>query len=554
VLSGFGLVNRSQTLARHNQTKYGIGKLTQVTSVEGIDRSFDYDRFGRVQQETVKDKTQPEPAWALNYEYDFLGRLAALDYPPTGSQPFRVEYGYKGNGGIESVWDASTPSKALLWRQLSRNDADESTAEQFGDTETVTRGYDASFNLRMISGVFSANGVGTGKPFQRLHFDWDVDNLLKTRIDTDLAITEGYTHDFFGRLESWSVAQGCGTTTWNYGYDDWGNMRSRATAPGGLQYDSTTYSYTTLADVSHPHAVKHIETSSGSEKDDYSYDPAGQVTSGRGNKFTWTPHGLPFTVVNAQRSSSYLYDGLGSRVVENQGPVGGSSTDTRTVTFNGLFEFRVRPTVLAGEYVYNVFGGAGLVAQVRRTAMPATQKVQFIHPDLLGNPDAITTSATAAGRPVGKLVERGKYEPFGERRLPSALARPSAVVSHAVGASVGFTGQQPDDSFGLVNMRGRVYDTKTTRFISPDPLASPHSQRLNRYSYAYNSPVTFTDPSGFDGVNVCKSYDASTGQATDMVCPGSGLDFSNLPNVSRGPLRFITDSSANTAQAANDAQ
>jgi hypothetical protein len=48
-------------------------------------------------------------------------------------------------------------------------------------------------------------------------------------------------------------------------------------------------------------------------------------------------------------------------------------------------------------------------------------------------------------------------------------------------------------------MNGRVQDPLLGRFLSPDPIvqAPYHSQSLNRYSYVWNNPLTFVDPSGF---------------------------------------------------------
>jgi hypothetical protein len=48
-------------------------------------------------------------------------------------------------------------------------------------------------------------------------------------------------------------------------------------------------------------------------------------------------------------------------------------------------------------------------------------------------------------------------------------------------------------------MNGRVYDPLLGRFGTPDPMTeSPYStQGWNRYSYVGNSPVNFTDPSGY---------------------------------------------------------
>jgi RHS repeat-associated protein len=63
----------------------------------------------------------------------------------------------------------------------------------------------------------------------------------------------------------------------------------------------------------------------------------------------------------------------------------------------------------------------------------------------------------------------------------------------------GFTGHEELDAVGLVHMNGRVYDPLLARFGTPDPTTeSPFStQGWNRYSYVGNSPLNFTDPSGY---------------------------------------------------------
>jgi hypothetical protein len=48
-------------------------------------------------------------------------------------------------------------------------------------------------------------------------------------------------------------------------------------------------------------------------------------------------------------------------------------------------------------------------------------------------------------------------------------------------------------------MGGRIYDPMIGRFLTPDPFVQfPfNGQSLNRYSYALNNPLRYTDPSGF---------------------------------------------------------
>jgi RHS repeat-associated protein len=54
------------------------------------------------------------------------------------------------------------------------------------------------------------------------------------------------------------------------------------------------------------------------------------------------------------------------------------------------------------------------------------------------------------------------------------------------------------DDLGLIYMNARYYVPEVGRFISPDTIVPDpgNSQSFNRYSYGYNNPVKYTDPSG----------------------------------------------------------
>jgi RHS repeat-associated protein len=51
---------------------------------------------------------------------------------------------------------------------------------------------------------------------------------------------------------------------------------------------------------------------------------------------------------------------------------------------------------------------------------------------------------------------------------------------------------------GLINMNGRLYDPLLARMLSPDNYVqdATSTQAFNRYSYCWNNPLKFTDPSG----------------------------------------------------------
>jgi RHS repeat-associated protein len=62
----------------------------------------------------------------------------------------------------------------------------------------------------------------------------------------------------------------------------------------------------------------------------------------------------------------------------------------------------------------------------------------------------------------------------------------------------GYTGHEHLPEFGLINMNARLYDPVLGRFLNADPYvqAPDNTQNFNRYSYAFNNPLIYTDPDG----------------------------------------------------------
>lgn len=90
------------------------------------------------------------------------------------------------------------------------------------------------------------------------------------------------------------------------------------------------------------------------------------------------------------------------------------------------------------------------------------------------------------------------FDPFGKRRNSNDWTYNNVPLTFKFDR--GYTGHEHLDEFDLINMNGRCYDPSLARFISPDPFVQDFSstQNLNRYSYALNNPLIFTDPSGYN--------------------------------------------------------
>ncbi len=98
-------------------------------------------------------------------------------------------------------------------------------------------------------------------------------------------------------------------------------------------------------------------------------------------------------------------------------------------------------------------------------------------------------STSLATNAYGYQTSRLAYKPFGG----------TAWFTAALPTDYGFTGQRFEATPGYIyDFGGRYYDEYIGRFISADSIVpgAGNPQALNRYSYTFNNPLRYTDPSG----------------------------------------------------------
>jgi RHS repeat-associated protein len=124
---------------------------------------------------------------------------------------------------------------------------------------------------------------------------------------------------------------------------------------------------------------------------------------------------------------------------------------------------------------YYFFGG-------QRVAMRKDGVVQYLLGDHLG-----TTSLVLDGS--GNKLTESRHLPYGGQRWTADGTLPTDYR---------WTGQRQDGYINLYIMGARWYDPELGRFLSPDSIVPDFSnpQSLNRYSYAYNNALRYTDPTG----------------------------------------------------------
>jgi RHS repeat-associated protein len=169
------------------------------------------------------------------------------------------------------------------------------------------------------------------------------------------------------------------------------------------------------------------------------------------------------------------------------------------------------------------------------------EKKVFYHNDYLGGVNVITDES-------GARVQLTEYDPWGKVSRSEGNVDPENR----------FTGQKLDPESGLYYYGARYYDPDLGRFISPDSIvpAVGDPQSHNRYSYARNNPVKYTDPTGhsflsaffggiFKAFSIIMKYAMPAFRIAAGVLElmgGGGGILSGLQSIASGMSGFIKNS------------
>ena len=179
-------------------------------------------------------------------------------------------------------------------------------------------------------------------------------------------------------------------------------------------------------------------------------------------RFTWNSEGLLSRVQDSKAGHvDNLYDADGSRVRQ-------IARGVRTIFYGRLADWT--PGTALAKYIY---AGNTLIAKhqgIRRV---------WYSVDRLGSPRATTEES-------GDVIHRQDFAPFGE------------ITKRDSPEGIGYTGHRAVGHTELIDMLARTYDPRLGRMLSADTILPDPSRAagLNRYTYAYNSPTNYTDPSG----------------------------------------------------------
>ena len=438
------------------------GKLTKVSHLVGnpleeVDADFvlEYDLNQRA---TISKKKIGTEEKTFEKTYDSAGRVISITYP--GNKTYSYEYDVAGD--LLYVKDNATGNNLVeysVFTSLGQHKFAIFPKPNNVSVKTTYEYYPETGRLKTLKTEKMVNGQVTAT-YQNLDYQqFDGVGNIKILADSVNNITHNYTYDHLNRL---TLANGVGTNayTQSYQYDRIGN----------ITYKSDVGNYAYFYN-NRPHAVR---STTGPININLDYDLNGNMISrldGTKNlNLTYNYDNKPELI--KKDGIDYLhfaYGGNGQRVIKYN-----YSTVQSVIYFGDLLEIRPQ-----GEVIH-IYAGSGRVASV-----PLSGCVRFYHPNHLGSASIITDSN-------GDKKESIEYFPFGTYRDRQDFDSQCPNVNYT------FTDQEDDDELGLYNYGARLYDPVLGRFISPDSIvqAPDDPQTLNRYSYARNNPIIYTDPSG----------------------------------------------------------
>ncbi len=446
------------------------GRLQRMWTPGWQDLRYDYDAVGNVTriEDGMASQTQ-------DFGYDALNRLQSANVSGGGPGQYSEAYDYAPNGNLAHkgdgayAYDAAHPHAAKRYLgQRYCYDANGNATTRLAGGELFRLSYDVWNHLSQVARVDAVPA-----------------SILRVGVDAHL---------------SWSAVSGASA------YEVW-----RSASPYFSPGDAGSEQIATTADTSYTDA-NHV----GDPATNYYYqivamegdcpvgvsERLGEFDFGlvagallasirspqsaiRNSSFA-RPEAGPLAPVTLGETTiaEYFYDGDGNRV---KAVVNGETT---------YYPGRHYETTAGSGTTKYYFANDGLVA-FRRSGYPRNNGLRYVFRDHLGS-----TSVIANGG--GTKLWEDRYKAFGDFRYTWIGGDGRIPVQ----TDYRYTGQRYDATVGLYDYRARWYDPTLARFIQPDTIVpNPGDpQSLNRYSYAANNPISFTDPTGYYSQDEIQEY------------------------------------------------
>ena len=416
-------------------------------------------------------------------------------------------FSYDANGNLMSATDRKHQTSTFTYDALDRR-----TQAEYADGAVASFTFDTAGRLTQAD--------DTADPHRPITLSYDpLDRLLT---ETTSLGTVSYQYDALGPRTSMTVS---GQAPVTYTYDANSRLRTITQAPlnpADIQYDplgrrtlltlpngvSTEYQYDAASrltaliyrnalgpfgDLTYSYDANGNRTGVGGSWarsllpepiPSATYDAANRQLAFGGKTMAFDDNGNLVNIFSEGNTTSYTWDGRDRLIAY------GLSAGTRIFSYDAI-DRRAR-TTRDGQLVALRYDGLDIATEVASASAASyvralaidevfaksdTEGTLFYLADALGSTVALSD---VSGDITSSLV----YGPFGETR----------IEGHPAGNPFRYSGRENDEA-GLYYYRARYYRSDLARFVSQDPIGLAAGD-TNPYTYAFNNPMVFGDPTG----------------------------------------------------------
>ncbi|MHA6897262.1 RHS repeat-associated core domain-containing protein [Ralstonia pseudosolanacearum] len=443
-----------------------IGRLTRITDESGNTR-LQYDPVGnllkKVQTSTANGVAKSQTVgYAYGTSGNTNGKRISQNYP----SGIVIGYSYDASGRIARLTVTTGSGSSALLSSIKYLPFGKPTGWTWGNGTAYVRSFDLNGRLTQFP-LGATSGTGATPNGLSRTVNYDAASRITAYMHTDtngvatLDANQTFGYDDQDRLISYLPA----TSSQSYSYDANGN-RSGQTI-GGSSYVQTI-----------DPASNRQTASSGPMATTNSYDAAGNQTGDGTTTYSYSDRDRLANVTKAGVSTSYLYNGLGQRVIKQ-------GTNVPTGATRYAYDDADH---LIGEYDQ---AGNAIQETVYLDDTPvATIKngtAYYVYADQIDTPRVITDTNNL-------MVWRwDQADPFGAT-LPDE--NPTSLGSFTY--NLRFPGQIYDAETGKHYNVNRDYDPAGGRYVQSDPIGLNGGQ-WSPYSYVDGNPANEIDPLGLGG-------------------------------------------------------
>jgi RHS repeat-associated protein len=452
-------IEEGTTKTEYDTKPNGKGLMAKVeNSTLGHSIEYEYDAMSR----TIKQKEKIENViYITSMGYDVYGHQNKCDYPYIeGTQPtLAVSWQYNYTGYLVSITNET--EQKPIWQLTEMNIKGQMKKYILGN------GLETRQEFYPLTGLpYTTKTFNSANRIQDLEYGWyETGNLQYRKKWLDQAHTSSLNEEFtYDNLNRLAITKLNGVQTSEMKYLPTGNIESKT----GLGL------YTYAENGAGIHAVTSVENTSGllnQEQQSITYTPFNKVAHIGQGVGSYKTLDIKYGIDQQRIKQIIVQNGIASTKIYVGGMLERISGPELTID-NYFIE---APTGICAVYVKPPDG----VAYTR-----------YIHTDYLGSINCITNE-------TGQLLYEHSFDAWGNHRNPLTWQATTSALP-ILFCDRGFTGHEHWETFSLINMNGRVYDPVLGRILSPDNYiqAPDFTQNLNRYSYCFNNPLKYTDPSG----------------------------------------------------------